>query len=355
MEISAKVESGNRPVDLETFDPFPRLAPELRICIWQHALAIQIQEVTSTLPRWLSSQWAERRRQAIVGPRAEQERMPLKVHIRDPYRGQKLRFAEDEFETLVHSFSLSAVCIEARQQLADYWRRRITIIEFKYTPFELWSLKPPRAGDAPIVLRDVHWNPRAHMPEHIHPAPTELILIDPAHFESAEHLVALVTRFFSDKIKNLILQSTTSSHEVGKAYWPRRGKVPSSIIVKSSDPSQLDDIYIPVEQDGRAQVPSSIWAVANGRNTSMRGAKKEDSPSCIRVSEDGQAKVPDRFWANDVEDVSLMTDHLMCMFDLYTAACTRLPALEQIEVHLKRQLFNGSNRTQFKIRWVREC
>lgn len=178
-------------MSLTVFPLFPELVPELRNRIWQFAIASHIQDIADRLPRWYNSSWAERRRQAIVGGLLGKGRLPLYVHIRDPYNGLKLRFEEDEFESLVDCFPISAVCHETRINVAKFCQLLAPHMQFEYDTSTLWSLKPPKKGAEPVVLRSIHYLPSAETLEHVFAQPTTLT-VNAGQFKSAEHLVEIV-------------------------------------------------------------------------------------------------------------------------------------------------------------------
>ncbi len=142
-------------MSLTAFSRFPELAPELRIRIWEFAIASHIQDIADQLPRWFGSLWAERRRRAIVGS-SRNGGAGLYVYIRDPYSGLELHFEEDEFESLVDSFPISAVCHETRVNLARFCQSLVLRIIFIYKACTLWSDKPPEKGAQPVILRNIH-------------------------------------------------------------------------------------------------------------------------------------------------------------------------------------------------------
>jgi hypothetical protein len=216
-------------MSLTAFPLFPELAPELRNRIWEFAIVSHIQDIADRLPRWFNSSWAERRRQAIVGSLPGKDRLALYIHIRDPYNGLKLRFEEDEFESFVDCFPISAVCHETRMNVAEFCRLLAPHVRFEYDTSTLWSLKPPEKGAEPVVLRSLHWLPGADTLEHVFAQPTTLT-VNAGRFKSAEHLVGIVFRFFSNRIQRLVMNLRVGDNKpVKRAYWSDPGAAPISM------------------------------------------------------------------------------------------------------------------------------
>jgi len=218
-------------MSLTAFHQFPELAPELRNRIWKIAITSYIQDVADRLPRWFISSWAERRRQAIVSCLPGKDRLPLAlyVYLRDPYNGLKLRFEEDEFESLVDCFPISSVCHETRMNVAEFCRLLAPHVRFEYDTSTLWSLKPPEKGAEPVVLRSSHWLPGAETLERVFAQPTTLT-VNAGLFRSAEHLVGIVFRFFGNRIQRLVMDLCVHDNKpVKHAYWSDPGAAPISM------------------------------------------------------------------------------------------------------------------------------
>lgn len=216
------------------FTHFPELAGELRSIVWVHAIDAQIKDITDGLPRWCVGQSAERRRQAFVGhdnlpPR--KARLLLRVRIRDPYNGRKMRLEEDDFETLVNCLPLSAVCREARAHAAEMCQALAPHVRFDYDTRELWSLDPPEDDADPILLRDVHCLPGAESLEHAFSQPTTLTVYGGrAQFKSPQHLVALISRFFGTRIERLVLELWIDAHDRrARPYWAETVEAPTDM------------------------------------------------------------------------------------------------------------------------------
>jgi hypothetical protein len=208
------------------FPRFPELALELRNIIWKYTITSHIQDITSRLPPWFENLWAERRRQALVGSLPGKNRLALRVYIRDPYNGLKLRFEEDDFESLVDCLPLSAVCRETRIHVAEYCHSLVPHVQFEYDTSTLWSLEPPEDGAQPVVLRNVHCLPGAETLEHVFSRPTTLT-VNAGEFKSAEHLVAMVFRFFGNRVRRLVLDLVVHEGDpIERAYWTDSVKAP---------------------------------------------------------------------------------------------------------------------------------
>ena len=212
-----------------TFYRFTELPLELRNQIWEFAIASHVENTGNRLPRWFVSPWAERRRQAIVGGFPGKERPPLCVRILDPYDGLKIRLDEDDFESFVDCFPISAVCRETRVNVAEFCRPLVPHVQLDYSTFPIWSLKPPKKGAEPVLLRNLHCLPGAETLEHVFSQP-ETLTLNVTWFKSATHLVGMLVRFFGYKIQRLII--TTCPHDgdpVERAYWSGSGALPTSM------------------------------------------------------------------------------------------------------------------------------
>lgn len=197
---------------------FPELAGELRTLIWKHALVAEVKAITDGLPAWCLGDQAERRRQAFVGhdnlpPR--RPRMHLRVRVRDPYEGRKMRLEEDDFETLVNCLLLSAVCREARAQAVEICRTLAPHVCFEYDTKDLGYLEPPEDCAEPVLLRDVHCVPGSDSLEHVTSEPTTLTVKYGAKLpvKSPERFGSLIGRFFGRKIENLNFELWINEHD----------------------------------------------------------------------------------------------------------------------------------------------
>jgi hypothetical protein len=207
-----------------TFRQFPELSFELRTMIWLRAIAAQVQDLTDSLPRWFSGEWAERRRQAFIGHDnlpPSKTRLLLKVRIRDPYNGRKMRLEEDDFETLVNCLPISAVCREARAHAGEFCCTLAPHVQFEYDTSQLWSLDAPEDGADPVLLRYVHCISGAETLEHVFAQPATLTVYGGrGRFKSPEHLVDMVNRFFGNRIERLILELWIDSCDpLERPYW----------------------------------------------------------------------------------------------------------------------------------------
>jgi hypothetical protein len=127
----------------------------------------------------------------------------------------------------VDCLSISAVCREARICVAEFCQPLVPHVRCKYETCPLWSLKPPKDGSQPVVIRNLHCQPEAETLKHFFSQPTTLT-IDMGRFKSAEHFVNIVSRFFGNRIQRLVLvQVVCSVDHLKRAYWadsniPRR-------------------------------------------------------------------------------------------------------------------------------------
>lgn len=210
-----------------TFTHFTDLAGELRSMIWTHAIVTQINDITARLPKWCLGESAVRRRLALVGHHTLPTRHASQffhLRLRDPYNGRKMRIEEDDFEDLVHSLPLAAVCREARAHVADVCLELDLAphMVFHYYNDKLWSLEPPGADVDELLLRDVHCIPGVDESlEHVFARPTTLTVYGGrAEFRSAEHLVGLISRFFGDRIERVILKLWIQAGDPRtRPYW----------------------------------------------------------------------------------------------------------------------------------------
>jgi hypothetical protein len=198
---------------------------ELRTVIWLQAIATQVQDIIKTLPRWCSGTWAERRRQAFIGHEnlpSRKTKLNLKLYLRDPYDGRKMRLEDDGFETFVNCIPMSAVCAEGRAHAAEFCRTLVSHIEFEYDNSKQWSLEPPSEESTDsVLLRDVHCIPGAETLEHIFAQP-KTVTVDGGRgrFKSPEHLVDIVSRFCGNRIEKLILKLWVDECDpTERPYW----------------------------------------------------------------------------------------------------------------------------------------
>jgi len=213
-------------MSLNSFFRFPELALELRRRIWDYAIAIHVQDITNGLPPWFENPWAERRRQALAGGISGKPKLALCVRILDPYKGMKLRLEEDDFETLVDCLPISAVSYEVRICVSEFCQLLVPHVQFKYETTPLWSLKPPTKDTRPVLLRSLEWSCEAETLAHVFPQPTTLTVLM-GEFESAEHFVELVSRFFGNRLQRLVLdQAIDNIASFERAYWPSTSKTP---------------------------------------------------------------------------------------------------------------------------------
>lgn len=334
------------------FPLFPELVPELRNRIWEFAIVSSIQDIAVQLPRWFYSSWAERRRRAIVASLSgENKTTLLYVHIRDPYNGLKLRFEEDEFETLVDCLPISAVCRETRMIVAEFCQSLVPRMQFKYDTSHLWSLERPKQGAAPIVLRSVHSNPRAETLEHVFSQPTALA-VNAGHFKSAEHLVGMIFRFFGSRIRRLVMDlKTGSGNPIKRAYWPGLGVAPISIEAILNHDSRVGPAIIDVTKDQEPKISASFWQNMLKSEVTL-DHDFEGDPAIIYITRDRKLYVPERFWQNGIHKKDT-TIHLLKLYEVFHASLERLPHLEYIEMNLEIQGMDVE-RTRLVTHWKRD-
>jgi hypothetical protein len=202
-----------------TFRQFLELAPELRTNIWELAIAKHVQDMVAGFPRWLLGAM-DRRRQAFAGGLAGREKSALVVSIRDPYDGLKMRVEEDDFEGLVNCLPISAVCREARKQVAEFCVPLVPHIRFNYDPYPFYTLEPPEKGAQPLVLRSLHCLSGTQDLEHAFPQPIKLSINHAGRFKSAEYLAQMASRFFGNKIQRLALSLILNERDELEAAYP---------------------------------------------------------------------------------------------------------------------------------------
>jgi hypothetical protein len=201
---------------LVVFFRFPELAFEIRSRIWEYAIISYLQDTTNRLPPWLED------------PRVKEQQRPLsttalRVCISDPYDGLKLRFEEEEFETLVDHLLISAACYEARVCVAQYCQPLVSHVYCEYTTYPIWSLQPPKRNAQPVTIRNLHCQPESLALKYFCPQPTTLT-IEMGRFKSAKHFVEVVLRFFGKKIQRLVMvQVVRSVDYLQRAYWAESG------------------------------------------------------------------------------------------------------------------------------------
>jgi hypothetical protein len=147
------------------------------------------------------SPYAERLRQAFFGyenlPK-ETKKLPLRVYVHDSYNRDNLRLCVNEFQTLVNRLPLATVCSEARAQAVAFCQARIELVNLFYVI---------DAPDKPSDIRDEILEP-------IFKQQTTVMVTNacnkedgPKSFDSAEHLVDVVSRVFGSCVERLILSS----------------------------------------------------------------------------------------------------------------------------------------------------
>jgi len=204
-----------------TFPRFAELALELRSKIWKYAIALHIEQIEEHLPPWLGNYRGGALLEAHFGNSLEVPLPNWSLHacILDPYNGRKIRFEENEFEAFVDWLSISAVCREARVCVAQFCQPLVSHVQCEYETLPAWSLKPPKDGARPLVIRNLHCQPEADSVKYFFSRPTTLS-IRTGRFNSAEHFVDIVHRFFGNRIQRLVLvQVINKVQPFKRAYW----------------------------------------------------------------------------------------------------------------------------------------
>jgi hypothetical protein len=205
------------------FPRFSELPFELRIKIWEFAVPIYVKDLADRLPPAEEYSWAERRRLALTGSIPEDSKQALRVRILDHPGVLKLRFEENDFETLVASLPISAVCHEARSFVIEFCRPLGAHLRFEYATSPMLTYEETKDGWEPL---EVPFRQEAEHLERLLWQPTTLT-VDLGSFKSAEHLVDTVVRFFGNKIQRLILdQAIPVSYSLDYAYWDDSGAIP---------------------------------------------------------------------------------------------------------------------------------
>jgi hypothetical protein len=205
------------------FPRFSELPFELRIKIWEFAVPIYVKDLADRLPPSEEYSWAERRRLALTGIIPEDSEKALRVRPLDRPGVLKLRFEENDFETLVASLPIAAVCHEARSFVIEFCRPLGAHVRFEYATSPMLTYKETKDGWEPL---EVPFRPDAEHLERLFWQPTTLT-VGMGSFKSAEHLVDTVVRFFGNGIQRLILdQAIPVRYSLDNAYWDDSGAIP---------------------------------------------------------------------------------------------------------------------------------
>jgi hypothetical protein len=176
------------------------------------------------------SPYAERLRQAFVGYEnlpQETEKQPLRVYVYDSYNRDKLRLGVNEFQTLVNCLPMATVCSEARSQAATFCQAQIGLVNLFYVidaPDKPSDTEP--SDTKPSDIRDEILEP-------IFKQQTTVIVTNacnkedgPKGFDSAEHLVDVVSRVFSSCVERIILSSWVENFaSLEEIYWPHTAQI----------------------------------------------------------------------------------------------------------------------------------
>ncbi|KAJ4296735.1 hypothetical protein N0V90_006783 [Kalmusia sp. IMI 367209] len=281
-----------------TFTNFTSLAKELRDMIWLEAAAIQFEEKKP--PRfidWSDESW----RQAFVNyddlP-TEPDRAPLGLFVLDPYNGQKMRVDLNDLETLINYLPISAVSREARFQAINFCRTRVSYMRLWYynkSPFkDVGHLELPEDETNSIIVRD---HGGLNTLEHIFAQPKTLMVSTSGleSFESPEHFVDVVIRFFGHKVERLILNFINPWEEtLEQVYWPHKAET-------RAEPIFIDD--------------------------------PDHDPSTVFMTSDRRLHVAEQTWKEG--RCHRLTEHLQKFYELLDVAAKRLPRLHAIDLKLE--------------------
>jgi hypothetical protein len=218
-------------MSLTTFHRFPSLSTELQNKIWQFAISFYI--LKELVPQRLRihrqcdlSKYLNR-----LDALARICSTSVRMHLRDPYNGQKIRLEEDELEGMVNGMTISAVCDDARLQVAEFCRSLVPTIILEYDTDESESLALPQKDEECAFVRSVDYEAKAESLEHVFPRPTRVSVRGPGQFKSAEHMVETVRRFCGSKIQRLTLDDRFGPEDldVRDCYWGEVGELPKKV------------------------------------------------------------------------------------------------------------------------------
>jgi hypothetical protein len=145
--------------------------------MWSYTAAFQIQAITHRLPPGFDTPQDEQWQRLVPLERTWNRGLAkpaLRIRVRDPCDGRKLYLEKDDFEALIDSLPVSAVCREARRRAAEICRELVMHMRFEYMKLPLVSIQPPQQGAQPVLERNMHCRPGAENLEHFSPQPTTL-------------------------------------------------------------------------------------------------------------------------------------------------------------------------------------
>jgi hypothetical protein len=182
------------------------------------AVDAQIKQIARNLPNHrLSSEKAERRRQAFLGHQTE---LPLKLRIWDFYNDCKIYHEEDDFQTFINSLPISTICREARFHAGYFCRTNIVHMALEYIPVDAKSIKAFKEDPELVSLRAQFASPKAETLERFYAEPTTVtVRAGMRAFRSPEHLAQILNRFFGKKVERLILDFWGDSDARHGPFW----------------------------------------------------------------------------------------------------------------------------------------
>ncbi|KLU88298.1 hypothetical protein MAPG_07285 [Magnaporthiopsis poae ATCC 64411] len=268
-----------------SFHGFPDLAPELRIAIWDDAIASHLQDALENLPPHL------------------RRRLDGKTHFWD----------DSGHQDLVECFPILAACHEARRRAIDYFRQRAgPRRRLLYFPPHLWRLERWRDGAVPIQMSLGHDSDGASSSQ---PPPTTLCLSQ-GRFASPRQLVGVAARHFGTEIERVVFHfdvgpgSGTALNS--STYWPNPKCAAGMDVDDLSAPYKIVDnhkhiISLNIARHGP---PEAMEVMSVSRDREIRRSTKARSHRCYKLAM-----------------------HLLILMDLVDAARRDLPRLKHFEVH----------------------
>ncbi|KAF2447239.1 hypothetical protein P171DRAFT_430148 [Karstenula rhodostoma CBS 690.94] len=285
---------------------FARLPRELRDMIWFEAAAIQLQEIADGVTK-CSSPGAERQRQALVGyddiP-SHTEKDALRVYVQRSRNGDKLRISVNEFQTLVNRLPMATVCTEARSAALEACRAKVQMMNIIYsieiTPevtedFSDSLQKPISPQPTTVVVTNMIM---------AHPQPPEHC---PPGFDSAEHVVDIVSRVFGSGVTRITLNPWAHSHheDLESIYWPHTEKTRSLERWRPTSTYDADRIYdLDVEQP----------------------------PTIAYMTPDRHLHIQHTYYTEWEYDVDMLCYHLLKFYEILDASKPKLPRLQNISL-----------------------
>ena len=115
--------------------------------------------------------------------------------------------------------------------------------------------------------------------------------------------------------------------------------------------SEVGPAIIYVTRDQELDISASFWRNIYKSRVTLSHDSKGD-PAIIYVTRDRKLYVSERFWQNETHG-EIIAMHLLKMYEVFDASLERLPHLEYIEVNLKVQGMDGTQRTRLVTDWKR--